>query len=289
MAQQRYHLQRQQRAKLARILAYIFLSIGAAVMIIPFIWSISSSLKTAEKIFVFPPQWIPNPVKWQNYAIAWTSSTVPFGRFMLNSLFLALVVPSLQIFTSALAAYAFARLQFPGRDKFFLLFLGTMMIPGQVLVIPNFILMRYLGLVNSYAAVILPNMVTVFGTFLLRQYFLTLPYELEDAARIDGCSRFTTFYRIILPLAKPALATLAIFQFKTVWNMFMWPLIVLNDPTKYPIQVGLAYFKGIGEAETHWELLLAGANMAILPVIIVFFFGQRYFVRGMALSGMGGK
>lgn len=258
-------------------------------MIIPFVWSISSSLKPWEKVFTFPPEWIPNPVKWQNYVIAWTSSTVPFGRFMLNSLFLALVIPSLQIMTSALAAYSFARLKFPGRDKFFLLFLGTIMIPGQVLVIPNFILIRYLGLVNTYTAVILPNLITVFGTFLLRQYFLTLPYELEDAARIDGCSRFSTFYRIILPLAKPALATLAIFQFKTAWNTFMWPLIVLNDPAKYPIQVGLAYFKGIGEAETHWELLLAGANMAIIPVIIIFLLGQRYFVRGIAMSGMGGR
>lgn len=257
-------------------------------MILPFIWTVSSSLKTPQQLLVWPPEWIPRPVMWSNYVRAWT--LLPFGRFLLNSAFLASVVPILQLAVASLAAYAFARLRFRGRDTLFLVYLGTLMIPGHVTLIPNFILIRSFGWVNSYLALIIPPMfsgATVFGTFLLRQYFLTIPYELEDAARIDGCSRWMTFLRIIIPNSKPALATFAIIAFKTQWNTFLWPLVAINDYMKMPIQVGLSYFRSA--AETQWEVVLAGTTIALLPIILVFLFGQKYFMKGMVQSGFGGK
>jgi len=178
-------------------------------------------------------------------------------------------------------------MKFPGRDQLFLLYLGTLMIPGQVVIIPNFILMRYLGWLNTYTAMILPSAFSAFGTFLLRQFFLTVPYELEEAARIDGCSRFGLYWRIILPLAKPALASLAIFTFRSQWNAFLWPLIVVNDTSKMPVQVGLSFFRGMYSVE--WEVMLAGTLIALIPTLVVFALGQRFFTQGIALSGFGGR
>jgi multiple sugar transport system permease protein len=268
-----------------RALIYLMLILFSAAALAPLLWAVSSSLKTPEQIFLFPPRWIPNPIRWENYRMAWTMA--PFGRFLLNTSFLTIVITLLQLATSCLAAYAFARLHFPGRDKLFLLYLGTMMIPGQVTIIPNFILMKFFGWVNSYKALIFPAVFNVFGTFLMRQYFLTLPYELEDAAKIDGCSRFQTFLRIILPLAKPAVAALTIFVFRNEWNSFLWPLIIINDTKRMPIQVGLAFFRG--ELHTEWEVLLAGANIALIPIILVFLACQKYFIKGVAVSGFGGR
>ncbi|HEX7714247.1 MAG TPA: carbohydrate ABC transporter permease, partial [Bacillota bacterium] len=267
-----------------QILTYLILTLIAIITLVPLAWALSSSLKTHSEIYAFPPQWIPKVLNWSNYVRAWTM--VPFGRFLLNSLYMSSTVTIMQLIVSSLAAYAFARLRFPGRDTLFLLYLGAMMIPGQVLIIPNFILMRFFGWIDSYKALILPevfNMFTIFCTFLLRQYFLTLPGELEDAAKIDGCSRFQTFIRIIMPLSKPALATVAIFAFKDQWNNFLWPLIVINTPEKMPIQVGLTFFRG--EFNTEWEVLLAGTIIALIPVIILFLFGQKYFVKGFSISG----
>lgn len=274
-------------SRLKRLLAYLLLTVGSLAMIAPFLWMVSSSLKGPAQVGEWPPSLLPRPPVWSNYAQAY--ALLPFGRFLLNSTFLSLLVPALQMALAALSAYAFARLRFRGRDLLFLLYLGSLMIPGHVTLIPNFILIRQLGWINSYLALIIPPLfggTTVFGTFLLRQYFLTIPKELEEAARIDGCSRWTTFTRIILPNSKPALATFAILAFKNEWNAFLWPLVVINDHLKMPIQVGLAFFRSV--AETQWGVLLAGTTIALVPMIIVFLLGQKYFVKGLMRSGLGG-
>ncbi len=257
-------------------------------MLAPFLWMITTSLKQPGEVFSYLKpwwyDWIPNSFVWQNYVKA--SQVVPFGRFYLNSIFVAVVTTFGQVSTSALSAYAFARLKFPGRDKIFFAYLATMMIPGAVTMIPVFMLLQSLGWIDTYKAVILPPIFTAYGTFMLRQFFLTLPKDLEDAAKIDGCSYFGIFWRILLPLSKPALATLTTFTFMGNWMSFMWPLIVLNSHEKFTLPVGLAYFQSLHN--TDWTLLMAGSLMMILPILLLFIFNQRYFVEGIKLSGIKG-
>src|SRR5690606_25900102 len=216
-----------------------------------------------------------------------TFAVVPFGRFYLNSLFVATATTVIQILTGALAAYAFARLRFKGRDTLFLLYLATLMIPFQVTMIPNFILMRYLRWYNTYQALILPAAFSVFSTFLMRQYFMSLPMDLDEAARMDGASSWRIWAQIILPLSGPVVATLAIFNFQASWNDFLWPLIITNSETMRTIPIGLSSFQG--QYSTEWHLLMAGSVVALLPVLIIYIIGQNWFVRGIALSGMGGR
>ena len=276
------------KAQAKVLLAYGFLSAGALAMIAPFFWMVTTSLKEPGSIFSYQrpwwQDWVPVQFVWQNYVKAW--SAVPFARFYLNSLFVSACVTAGQVTTSALAAYAFARLEFPGRDKIFFGYLATIMVPGAVTMIPVFILLRYLGWIDTYKAVILPGIFTAYGTFLLRQFFLTLPKDLEDAAKIDGCSYFGIFWRIILPLSKPALATLTTFTFMGSWLNFMWPLIVLNTHDLFTLPVGLSYFQSLHN--TDWALLMAGSLMMILPILIVFLLNQRYFVEGIKLTGIKG-
>ena len=276
------------RSRSKIILAYAFLSCGAIAMIAPFLWMITASLKEPGSIFSYQrpwwQDWIPVQFVWQNYVQAWKA--VPFARFYLNSIFVSVCVTAGQVVTSAMAAYAFARLEFPGRDKIFFGYLATMMVPGAVTMIPVFILLRWLGWIDTYKAVILPGIFTAYGTFLLRQFFLTLPKELEDAAKIDGCSYLGIFWRIILPLSKPALATLTTFTFMGSWLNFMWPLIVLNTHHLFTLPVGLSYFQSLHH--TDWSLLMAGSLMMILPILIVFIINQRYFVEGIKLTGIKG-
>ncbi len=209
-----------------------------------------------------------------------------FAAFYLNSLLVAVCVTLGEVFTSSLAAYAFARLHFPGRDKLFLGYLGTLMVPYVVTMIPVFILLRLMHLIDTYAALILPVMFSAYGTFLLRQFFLTIPTELEDAARIDGCSKWGIYTNIILPLSKPALATLTTFVFLSNWNSFMWPLIVIQSPEKRTLPIGLYAF--MGQYTTDWNLLMAASLMVMAPVLLVFVLGQRYFVKGIVMSGLKG-
>jgi multiple sugar transport system permease protein len=223
---------------------------------------------------------------WQNYVKVWQMKTVPFAMFYLNSLFVSICITVGQVATSAMAAYAFARLSFPGRDKLFFGYLATMMIPGTVTMIPVFILLRHLGWIDTYKALILPGVFSAYGTFMLRQFFLTLPKDLEDAAKIDGCNYFRIFWHIIIPLSKPALATLTTFTFMGSWTTLMWPLIVVNTHTKYTLPVGLAYLQGVHN--TDWTLLMAGSMMMILPILVVFLFNQRFFVEGIKLTGIKG-
>lgn len=264
---------------------YVVLGTGALLTITPFLWTVATSFKTPQAVFSIPPSFIPNPIYWKNYPDALVAA--PIFRFLWNSFFLASVITLLHLVTCSMAAYAFGRLNFRWRDPLFLAFLGTMMIPIHVTLIPNFILMKYLHFYNSYKALIIPASYSVFGTFVLRQYFMTLPRELEEAARVDGCTRIGSFVRIILPLSKPALATLGVLTFKGQWNEFLGPLIMLNDIKLFPIQVGLSFFQG--QASTKWGMLMAGTTLAMLPVLLVFFIGQKYFVKSMALTGLGGR
>lgn len=276
------------REIVGKLAAYIVLSIGAIAMIGPFLWMVTTSLKEPGQVFSFQKnwweEWIPTSFVWENYIKPW--SVVPFARFYFNSIFIAVAVTAAQVGTSAMAAYAFARLKFPGRDKIFFGYLATMMVPGAVTMIPVFILLRYLGWVDSYKALILPAAFTAYGTFMLRQFFMTLPKDLEDAAKIDGCSYAGIFWRIILPLSKPALATLTTFTFMGTWMNFMWPLIVLNTHEKFTLPVGLAYFQSLHH--TDWTLLMAASVMMILPILLVFIFNQRFFVEGIKLTGIKG-
>lgn len=237
-------------------------------------------------------------VVWRNYPEAWSRIEVDvklfgvlpiknaFTIFYLNSIYVAVLVTLLQVLTSSLAAYAFARLQFPGRDSLFLGYLGTMMIPVVVTMIPVFILLKNLGLIDTYAALILPAAFSAYGTFLLRQFFLSIPPELEDAARIDGCGKLGVYWNVIMPLSKPALATLTTFTFLGNWNNFMWPLIVINSIEKKTLPIGLEAFRGLHQTE--WTLLMAASMIAVIPVLLVFVFNQRFFIRGILLGGVKG-
>ena len=268
--------------------AYIFLTVGAITMVGPFMWMISTSLKNPGDVFSYSKawwmEWIPTKFVWQNYVQAW--NVVPFAQFYLNSIFVSVAITLGQVATSAMAAYSFARLRFPGRDRLFFAYLATMMVPGAVTMIPVFILLQKLGWVDSFKALILPSMFTAYGTFMLRQFFMTLPRDLEDAAKIDGCSYTGIFWRIILPLSKPALATLTTFTFMGSWMSFMWPLIVMNTHEKYTLPIGLSYFQSLHG--TDWTLLMAGSLMMILPILLVFIFNQRFFVEGIKLAGIKG-
>ena len=276
---------RKGRAELVKkIFLYFLLSVLGFTFLLPFVWMLSTSLKEPGQVFVFPPQWIPNPVVFKNYVDAWNA--VPFGRFFINSIIVAVCITTGQVFTSALAAYSFARLKFPGRDKLFMGYLATMMIPGQVTMIPVFIIIKKLGWIDTYYALILPGLFTAYGTFMLRQFFLTIPKDLEEAAIIDGCGRFGIFWRIVLPLAKPALATLATFTFLGSWNEFMWPLIVTNSMEMKTLPVGLASFQGL--YTTDWTLLMAASMIVLAPVIVVYIFNQRFFTKGIVMTGMKG-
>jgi multiple sugar transport system permease protein len=267
------------------LLLHAALIAGSAVMLLPFVWMLSTSLKTQPQTFTYPPVWIPNPVAWDNYAR--TVSAMPFGRFYLNSLIVTVGVTALQIIISSLAAFAFARLRFRGRELLFLLYLATLMIPFQVTMIPNFILVRALGWYDSYQALILPPAFSAFSTFLLRQYFRGIPLDMDEAARIDGASSLRIWWSIVLPLSGPVLAALAIFVSLNTWNDFLWPLIVTNSEKVRTLPVGLSTFQG--QFKVEWNLLMAGSVIAMLPVLIVYIIGQRWFIKGITLSGIAGR
>jgi multiple sugar transport system permease protein len=254
----------------------------AAITLAPFIWMLLTSFKELGDILTYPPKWLPGRFILDNYVNAFEAA--PFGRYYLNSLFVAVAVTLGQMVTCSLAAYAFARLQFRGRDILFYIFLATMMIPGQVTMIPSFLMLHWLGWIDTYAALIVPGLASAFGTFLLRQFFLTIPREIEDAAKIDGCSRFATLWRIILPLSRPALATLAIFTFMGVFNDFLWALVVVSSDDLKTVQLGLAIFRD--RYQTDWGQLMAGSVAATLPILVVFFCAQKYFIAGITMSGL---
>jgi multiple sugar transport system permease protein len=267
---------------LKTVLLYIIIYALALVVLAPFIWMILTSFKDMSEIYVYPPKWLPSRLNLENYINAF--SAAPFGRYYFNSVFVAAAVTFGQLITCSLAAFAFARLRFWGRDVLFFIFLGTMMIPYNVTMIPSFMVLYWLGWIDSYAALIVPGLASAFGTFLLRQFFMTIPKELEEAAYIDGATKLQVLRKVIVPLAKPALATLSIFTFMGVFNDFIWALIVINSETMNTVQLGLAIFRD--RYLTQWDLLMAGSVTAVLPILIVFFFAQKYFIQGITLSGL---
>jgi multiple sugar transport system permease protein len=263
---------------------YLVLTLFGILFMLPFLWMVVNSFKTIKGIYQFPPSFIPDSFEWRNYLEAWNAA--PFGTFFMNSVIVSVAVVLGQLFTASLAGYAFARLRFPGRDKIFLLYLSTLMVPFTVLLIPLFVQMRAFGWVNTLLPVIVPFLFTPWGTFMMRQFMSTLPRELEDAARIDGCGFFKTYWYIILPLTKPALTTLAIFTFVSSWNNFQWPMIVLGTNDVKTLPLGLASFQALSAMRTPWHLIMAAATFIVIPVLIIFVLGQKYYVRGIVTSGI---
>lgn len=260
-------------------LGYLVLILIAISMLIPFFTMVSLSLSQNSSIFSYPPSIFPKSATYKNYVNVFSS--IPVFRYFLNSLFVATITTIGQVIFSAFAGYAFAKLRFKGSDFLFLIILITMMIPPQVNIIPLFFLMRELHLIDTYQALIIPGFFGGFGIFMFRQFFLSMPKDLEEASKIDGCNIFETFYKIILPLALPAIATLSIFTFISSWNSFMWPLIVTNSDSMRTLPVGLALFKGSFRELTQWGDLLACAVICTIPTILVFLAGKKYFINDL--------
>lgn len=263
---------------------HLVLMVGVVVMALPFIWMVTTSLKPYEQTLTYPPQWIPDPIRWENFVEIWDLQ--PFGQFMLNSLKIASLVALGQMITGSMGGYAFSKLKFPGRDAIFTTYLTTLMIPAVVTMIPLFMIMRYLGWINNHASVIVPFITNALATFLMRQFFLTLPEELIDAARIDGASPLQIYLKIMLPLAKPALATVGIFSFIASWNDFLWPLLMLQRTELKTVTVGLSYFNSMYMVK--WHYLMAASVTALVPTLLLFVFLQRYYARGFVTSGLRG-
>ena len=268
---------------ISTVVLHLILIIGAIIMVVPFVWMVLTSLMTTAQAFAVPPSFIPNPLMWVNYPESFNA--LPFNLAYMNSAIVALSVTVFQLITCAMAAYAFARIQFPGREIIFFVFLATMMIPFQLTIIPIFLTMKQIGLLDTLLSLILPPaLFSAFGVFLLRQFILGLPIELEEAAIVDGANRWTIFWRIILPLLRAPLAALGIFTFIGQWNDFFRPLIMLNSPSNFTVPLMLNQFRG--QYATQWTLVMAGSVIAVLPLLIVYILAQRHIIRGIAMTGL---
>lgn len=271
-------------AVLRRVLLYIVLILIAVIMVVPFLWMLSTSLKTQYDAVKIPPVWIPDPPQWEKYVKLFTEQ--PMFQFMLNTIKIVFFVVLGQLFFSSLAAYSFARISFKGRNVVFFFYIATLMVPGQVTMIPTYLMFAKAGLTDNHLALILPAFFSAFGVFLLRQFFMSLPRELEEAAEIDGCNPFMTYWRIMLPLVVPAMLTLGVFTLMNTWNDYMGPLIYLSSPEKYTMTLGIAYFKGV--YTTQWNLVMAGSIVSVVPILIAYLCAQKYFIEGIAFSGVKG-
>ncbi|WP_432492522.1 carbohydrate ABC transporter permease [Kineococcus auxinigenes] len=265
-------------------LAYALLTVLAALLLVPFAWMVSSSLKTNAQVFTVPIQWIPRELHWENFTEIW--SRVPLLTYLRNTTFLAVVITFLQVFTGSFAAYGFSKIRFPGRDGLFLAYIATIAVPWQAYMIPQYILMQKAGLVNTFTALILLQAFSAFGVFLMRQYYMSVPDELVEAARIDGLSEYGIYRRVMLPLSVPALASLALLTFVNTWNDFMGPFIYLTSNDLWTVQIGLRQF--IGQYDAEYALIMTGSVISVVPILVVFLLGQRYFIQGIATSGMKG-
>lgn len=275
------------RKTLNRGISHLLLITVAVLFVVPFLWLVVTSLKPMNQVFTDPPQWIPDPVMWENYVEALTSPAFPFLRLLSNTLFYAVLSTLGIVISSAVIAYGFARMQFRGRDVLFAITLSTMMLPGIVTMIPTYILFRRLGWVGTYAPLIVPCFLgSAFNIFLLRQFMMTIPWDLTDAAHVDGANDFTILWRIMLPLVKPALLVIAVQHFMWAWNDFMGPLIYLDEVTEYPLVMGLYAFQT--RFGVQWNLMMAASLAVTLPLILLFFVAQRYFIEGVTLTGLKG-
>ncbi|RYE10958.1 MAG: carbohydrate ABC transporter permease [Hyphomicrobiales bacterium] len=261
---------------------YALLLLGATAMLLPFAWMLSTSLKSGQAIFVMPPQLVPEEPTLDNYTRIF--GTMPMGQFLINSIFVSVVSTAIMVLNCAMAGYAFARIKFPGREIIFYAYLATLMIPQQVTLVPLFVLMTWLDWGNTYQALILPSSFGAFGTFLLRQFYLKLPREVEEAAFMDGAGYVRIFFTIGLQLARPAIATLAVFSFMASWNAFLWPLIITSNQSMMTLPVGLSFLNG--RYGTDWSVLMAGAVIGTLPIIAVYVFAQKYIIQGLATTGL---
>jgi multiple sugar transport system permease protein len=284
-ARPRWLASRRARRRLGDTAIHAVLLGGAVLMLMPLLWMASTSLKEPGDVFAFPPRWIPDPVRWANYRDIFT--TVPYGRFVVNTALITAFDVVGKILSCSAVAFSFARLRWRGRDALFLVMLATLMLPHHVTLIPQFVLYKQLGLVDTFAPLIVPNFLGgPFLTFLLRQFFMSIPTDLDDAARMDGASTFQIYWRIVLPLARPALAAVAIFTFNASWNDFLGPLIYLHSRDNYTIALGLRSFQQ--EHGTDWHLLMAASLVAMLPVLAIFFAAQKYFIQGIVFTGVKG-
>lgn len=278
------------RAGLRRTLArqpwavHVLLILGSIIMVLPFLWQLSTAFKTYGDSISVPPNLIPSPIETGNFAQVFES--MPFALMFFNSVALTILRTLGQVVLCTMAGYAFARMQFPGRNALFIAFLAVLMVPGQLHLLPQYEIVQALGWLNTMAALVVPGMFSAFGTFLMRQFFMSLPAELEEAARIDGANPWQTFWRIMLPLAKPGIVALAVFTVLWSWNDLLWPLIVTTDPERMPLSVGLSTLVGLHT--TNYPVLMAGSLLASLPMIVVFMVLQRQFIQGIAFSGMKG-
>ncbi len=263
---------------------YALLVLCALAMLMPFIWMLSASLKLDKDVFTFPIEWIPSNPRWENYAEIWT--TIPLGQFIRNTAKLTVIVTFLQLLTSSFAAYAFAKLHFKGRDVLFLGYVATIAMPWQVYMVPQFIMMRSLGLNNTHLAIVFLQAFSAFGVFLMKQFYTSVPDELCEAARIDGMNEYRIWAQIMLPLSKPALSTLTIFTFVNTWNDFLGPLLYLTRMELKTIQIGLRMF--ISQYSSEYGLIMAASVVALIPVVVVFLALQKFFVQGVATAGLKG-
>jgi ABC-type glycerol-3-phosphate transport system permease component len=266
-------------------LAYVLLFLTAASMLFPFYWMVATSFKTEARVFAFPPEWIPTPPILDNYRYIFTE--LPFSLYVFNSLKVSLLWTLGVVLSSSLAAYAFARIRFWGREALFMITLAALMIPAQITMIPLYVIMTRIGWVDTHLPLFVPAyFASAFGIFLLRQYFLTVPQDLNDAAKIDGCSHFGIYWRIMMPLSKPVLATLALLAFMGSWNDLLGPIIYLYDGDLFTLPLALTRFRG--QYYTQWAYMMAGATVSLVPILLIFLFTQQYFVRGVVLSGLKG-
>ncbi len=280
-------MRRSTARRLEHVITYGLLLAGTAVICLPFFWMISTSLKQQMDVYLFPPQWIPQPIQWDNYRQVMTFW--PFWTFVWNSLVVTLGSIAGKLMASAVAAYGFARLRAPGRDAIFIVLLSTMMLPSQVTLIPQFILFSKLRWIDTFKPLIVPAFfLGPFYVFLLRQFFMTLSFELEDAARIDGCNSLQVFWRVILPLSMPALAIVAIFEFRARWNDFLEPLIYLNTPAKRTLALALQFFQGSEGVLPQLHLLMAASFLSMLPLLVLFTVAQKRFIQGIVFTGIKG-
>ncbi len=271
--------------RVRQALTYALLIFGSILILIPVFWMVSSALKPNYQIFLFPPQWIPNPIQWDNFVKAMTA--LPFGTFFMNTMIIEVGTILGTVLSCTIVGYGFARLDAPGRSVWFIVLLATMMLPSVVTMIPVYLIFRSLGWVNTFLPLVVPTWFgNAFYIFLLRQFFMTIPRDFEEAARIDGANTWQILTRIMLPLAKPALATVTIFTFMGVWNDFMGPLIYLNKPTTYTLALGLNFFKG--QHTSDWNMLMAASLVLMLPLVLLFFAAQKAFIEGITLTGLKG-
>ncbi len=270
--------------KFWRVVLYAVLIALAVLMLIPFAWMLSASLKLDKDVFIFPIQWIPENPRWQNYMDIWTK--IPLGKFVLNTAKLTVIVTCLQLLTSSFAAYAFAKLDFKYKNLLFMAYISTIAMPWQVYMVPQFIMMRGMGMNDSHMAIICLQAFSDFGVFMMRQFYQGIPDELCEAARIDGMSEYKIYSRIMLPLSKPALSTLTIFTFVATWNDFLGPMIYLKTESKKTLQIGLRMF--ISQYSSEYGLIMAASVLSLIPVLIVFLSLQKYFVEGIAATGVKG-